>query len=224
MILDPTIGRLRADFAVGIEQRLEAAIARMEAIPAFLAQRRETVPLRRQGRNFVGLCPFHAEKTPSFGVDVEKKLYHCFGCQAGGDVFEFVMRIEGISFREALLLLAKEVQQFALTAFGITAAVHLAVVILRDLIQSRNRWANLTKAIGGVVLAVLIVSGGLAFSAVLGGDFAWNVIWTARTFILTDHDIGLNLKTLMRLLLILVVLAVFLWTIRKDLKAVLKKA
>jgi DNA primase len=68
-----------------------------------------SVRLEKKGRRLVGLCPFHSEKTPSFGVDTEKKLYHCFGCQAGGDVFDFVMRIEGISFREALVQLAKEV-------------------------------------------------------------------------------------------------------------------
>jgi len=122
------------------------------------------------------------------------------------------------------LLLAKEVQQFALTAFGITAAVHLAVLILRDLIQSRNRWANLGKAMGGVVLAALIVIGGLAVSAVLGGEFAWNVIWSTRAFVLTDHDIGWNFKTLTRVLLILVVFVVFLLSIRKDLKAVFKRS
>ena len=120
-------------------------------------------------------------------------------------------------------LLAKEVQQFALTAFGITAAVHLAVLILRDLIQSKNRWANLGKAMGGVVLAALIVIGGLAVSAVLGGEFAWNVIWSARAFVLSEDDFGINFKTLTKVLLILGVFAVFLISIRKDLKALLQK-
>ena len=136
---------------------------------------------------------------------------------------KLVYFLEVLLIAGSTLLLAKEVQQFALTAFGITAAVHLAVLILRDLIQSKNRWANLGKAIGGVVLVVLIVSGGLAFSAVLGGQFAWDVIWTARTFVMTDHDMGLNWKTLTRVLLILVVVTVFLWAIRKDLRAVFKR-
>ncbi|HEX6647983.1 MAG TPA: DUF3376 domain-containing protein, partial [Pyrinomonadaceae bacterium] len=135
---------------------------------------------------------------------------------------KLVYFLEVLLIAGSTLLLAKEVQQFALTAFGITAAVHLAVLILRDLIQSRNRWANLGKALGAVVLVVLIVSGGLAFSAVLGGEFAWNVIWTLRTFVMTDHDIGMNLKTLARVLLILVVFSVFLFAIRKDLKALFK--
>lgn len=68
-----------------------------------------SVRLQKRGRRLVGLCPFHGEKTPSFGVDADKKLYHCFGCSAGGDVFDFVMRIEGITFRDAVLLLAREV-------------------------------------------------------------------------------------------------------------------
>lgn len=67
-----------------------------------------SIRLTKKGRRLVGLCPFHNEKTPSFGVDAEKKLYHCFGCGAGGDVFDFVMRIDGITFPEAVLLCAKE--------------------------------------------------------------------------------------------------------------------
>ena len=63
--------------------------------------------LRRQGARWVGLCPFHEERTPSFSVDAAEKLYHCFGCQAGGDVFGFVQEKEGIGFPEAVELLAQ---------------------------------------------------------------------------------------------------------------------
>ena len=63
--------------------------------------------LRQRGRKFVGLCPFHAEKTPSFTVDAEKQLYHCFGCGVGGDVFSLVMEKENLSFPEALQHLAE---------------------------------------------------------------------------------------------------------------------
>ena len=136
---------------------------------------------------------------------------------------KLVYFLEALLIAGSTLLLAKEVQQFALTAFGITASVHLAVLILRDLIQSRNRWANIGKAIGAFLLVALIVSGGLAFAAVLGVEFAWNVIWTARTFVLTEHDIGMNSKTVARVLLILVVFTVFLWAIRRDLKALFKQ-
>src|SRR6478672_1282845 len=63
--------------------------------------------LRRAGANrFEGLCPFHEERTPSFGVDPVKKVYHCFGCGAGGDVFTFVQEIEGLDFIGALEYLA----------------------------------------------------------------------------------------------------------------------
>jgi DNA primase len=62
--------------------------------------------LRRQGTRFVGLCPFHEERTPSFSVDSAKKVYYCFGCEAGGDVFGFLEAKEGLEFREALEMLA----------------------------------------------------------------------------------------------------------------------
>jgi DNA primase len=65
------------------------------------------VRLRRAGRNFVGLCPFHSEKTPSFSVNAERGFFHCFGCGAGGTVFNFVMRTEGLSFPEAVESLAR---------------------------------------------------------------------------------------------------------------------
>jgi DNA primase catalytic core len=60
------------------------------------------VKLRKKGSNFVGLCPFHEEKTPSFTVNPKTNLYHCFGCGAGGDVIGFVCKKEGIGFREAV--------------------------------------------------------------------------------------------------------------------------
>jgi DNA primase len=67
----------------------------------------EYVPLTRRGQNHVGLCPFHSEKTPSFTVNEEKKLFHCFGCQASGNVITFLMRHEGMDFPEALRTLAR---------------------------------------------------------------------------------------------------------------------
>lgn len=64
------------------------------------------VKLRKAGAEFVGLCPFHKEKTPSFCVHPGKQVYHCHGCAAGGDVIKFAMGIEHIAFPEALQLLA----------------------------------------------------------------------------------------------------------------------
>jgi DNA primase len=63
--------------------------------------------LRRQGARFVGLCPFHEERTPSFSVDPQEKLYHCFGCQVGGDVFSFVQEKEGLGFSDAVEMLGE---------------------------------------------------------------------------------------------------------------------
>ncbi|MCD4840008.1 DNA primase [Neobacillus sedimentimangrovi] len=65
------------------------------------------VGLKKQGRNYFGLCPFHGENTPSFSVSSDKQIFHCFGCGAGGNVFSFIMDIEGISFQEAVVKLAE---------------------------------------------------------------------------------------------------------------------
>ena len=65
------------------------------------------VHLKRSGRNFFGLCPFHNEKSPSFSVSPDKQIFHCFGCGVGGNVFTFLQKIEGISFVEAVQTLAE---------------------------------------------------------------------------------------------------------------------
>jgi DNA primase len=67
----------------------------------------EQVRLRRRGRTFEGLCPFHEEKTPSFSVDPDKGLYYCFGCHQGGDIFKFLMQTSRLSFAEAVEQLAR---------------------------------------------------------------------------------------------------------------------
>ncbi|MBD1400630.1 DNA primase [Pelovirga terrestris] len=64
------------------------------------------VDLKTSGRNRLGLCPFHAEKSPSFSVNAERQFYHCFGCGAGGDAFSFLMQSEGLSFPDAVRRLA----------------------------------------------------------------------------------------------------------------------
>ena len=65
------------------------------------------VSLKKRGKNYLGLCPFHQEKTPSFTVSAEKQMYHCFGCGVGGNVFTFVMEHEKVSFIEAVRTLAE---------------------------------------------------------------------------------------------------------------------
>lgn len=66
--------------------------------------------LKRSGRNYFGLCPFHNEKSPSFSVSPDKQIFHCFGCGVGGNVFTFLMKIEGINFVEAVQMLAERAQ------------------------------------------------------------------------------------------------------------------
>ncbi|MBT4041254.1 MAG: DNA primase, partial [Rhodospirillales bacterium] len=66
------------------------------------------VQLRKKGREWEGLCPFHKEKTPSFTVNDEKGFYHCFGCGEHGGVFDFVMKTDGLSFPETVERLATD--------------------------------------------------------------------------------------------------------------------
>lgn len=67
----------------------------------------QSVQLKRVGRNWTGLCPFHNEKSPSFSVNADRQFYHCFGCKAGGDVFRFVQETEKVEFLEAVELLSR---------------------------------------------------------------------------------------------------------------------
>ncbi|TMQ72102.1 MAG: DNA primase [Candidatus Eisenbacteria bacterium] len=92
-----TRGALRSDDWV---ERVREASDLVEIV-------RQTVALKRVGRNWTGLCPFHSEKTPSFTVSPERGLYHCFSCKAGGDVFKFVQETEKVGFLEAVELLSR---------------------------------------------------------------------------------------------------------------------
>lgn len=67
----------------------------------------EHVPLKKSGKNYIGLCPFHSEKTPSFSVSPEKQIYHCFGCGEGGNVFSFLIKFSNFSFPEAVTQVGK---------------------------------------------------------------------------------------------------------------------
>jgi DNA primase len=80
-------------------ERVKQAVDIVEVVSAH-------TDLRRQGARWVGLCPFHEERTPSFSVDAQEKLYHCFGCGVGGDTIKFVEEKEGLGFAEAVELLA----------------------------------------------------------------------------------------------------------------------
>ncbi len=90
------------DFDLGPE-----VIARVREASDVVSVISDQVRLKRRGRTWEGLCPFHEEKTPSFTIDAEKGLYHCFGCHAGGDVFNFVMAQQNFNFPEAVEYLAR---------------------------------------------------------------------------------------------------------------------
>ena len=69
----------------------------------------DVISLQKAGRNYLGLCPFHGEKTPSFNVVEDKQFYHCFGCGRSGDVFKFIEEYQGVPFMEAVQILGQRV-------------------------------------------------------------------------------------------------------------------
>ncbi|MBI4411462.1 MAG: DNA primase [Deltaproteobacteria bacterium] len=83
-------------------EKLDEIVNRMDIVTLIS----EYTPLKKSGRNYKGLCPFHGEKTPSFTVSSEKQVFYCFGCSAGGDLFGFLMKIENLTFPEAVQKLA----------------------------------------------------------------------------------------------------------------------
>ena len=106
-------------------ERIKAANDLVEVI------REHGIELRRRGRTYFGLCPFHPDHTPSFAVSREAGLFHCFGCGAGGDVIRFVERRDEVSFREAVRRLAER--------------AGLSVDALTESSPSSGRRASLTR-------------------------------------------------------------------------------
>src|SRR5580765_2996992 len=86
-------------FSSATKEQIRAASDIVDVIGSY-------IPLKRAGANFVALCPFHKEKTPSFNVNPHKQIFHCFGCNKGGDVFTFVKEYENLDFPEAVRRLA----------------------------------------------------------------------------------------------------------------------
>ncbi|TDM13115.1 DNA primase [Macrococcus lamae] len=104
------------------------------------------VKLEKRGRNYIGLCPFHDEKTPSFSVSVEKQICHCFGCKKGGNVFQFLEQIENISFVEAVRRLGDSVGIQVEKSEPVTVANdHMKMIEMHELL--RDYYHYVLKAI-----------------------------------------------------------------------------
>lgn len=116
-------------------ERIRAANDIVEVISAYL-------PLKRAGANFVALCPFHREKTPSFNVNPQRQIFHCFGCHKGGDVFSFVMAYENIGFLDAVRRLAERARIPIEWERGPEAAAarHVKDLLLEMHEQIAQRW------------------------------------------------------------------------------------
>jgi DNA primase len=102
------------------------------------------LPLKKAGANFTALCPFHKEKTPSFNVNAQKQIFHCFGCHKGGDVFTFVQEYENIGFMDAVRRLAERARiplEFENTP-GAQESRHLKDQLLDIHEQLTQRWQN----------------------------------------------------------------------------------
>ena len=118
-------------------EQIRAASDIVEVIGAAL-------PLKRAGANFVALCPFHREKTPSFSVNPQKQIFYCFGCHKGGDVFNFIREYEGLTFVEAVKRLAERAHLPLLLESqpGQRQAEHLKETLWQIHEQVARRWQN----------------------------------------------------------------------------------
>ena len=148
------------------------------------------VELKQAGRNWKGLCPFHNEKTPSFNVNPDRQIFHCFGCQEGGDVLGFLMKHEGLTFPEAARALAGELgieipEEHDAVDRGLTARIFEA----NDLTQ--NLYRKSLRSPEGKVARSYLVSRGFdgATADEYGIGFAPDR-WDAVTVLLRDEKIS----------------------------------
>ena len=121
----------------GTREQIRAASDIVDVIGSYL-------PLKKAGANFTALCPFHKEKTPSFNVNPQKQIFHCFGCHKGGDVFAFVREYENIGFMDAVRRLAERAKiplEFENTP-GAQESRHLKDQLLDIHEQLAQRWQN----------------------------------------------------------------------------------
>src|SRR6185437_6487882 len=134
-------------FSDDLIERIRAASDIVDVVGSYL-------PLKRAGANFVALCPFHKEKSPSFNVNPQRQIFHCFGCHKGGDVFTFVKEYESIDFVESVKRLADRAKiplEFEQGA-GQQEARHLKDTLLEIHGQIAQRWHHclLNEAAGQV--------------------------------------------------------------------------
>lgn len=143
-------------------EQIRAASDIVEVISSYL-------PLKRAGANFVAVCPFHKEKTPSFNVNPQRQIFHCFGCHKGGDVFTFVKDYENISFMEAVRRLAERAHlplEFEQTP-GQEKVRYLKETLLQIHEQMCQRWqAALANDAAGQIARDYLAKRGVSAEAV----------------------------------------------------------
>lgn len=143
-------------------ERIRAASDIVDVIGGYL-------PLKRAGANFTALCPFHKEKTPSFNINPQKQIFHCFGCHKGGDVFTFVKEYENIGFMDAVRRLADRAKiPLELDATpGAREARHIKDQLLQIHEQMAQRWQNLlANEAAGQVARDYLAKRGVAAEAI----------------------------------------------------------
>src|SRR6202142_3560957 len=143
-------------------ERIRAASDIVDIIGSYL-------PLKKAGANFVALCPFHKEKSPSFNVNPHRQVFHCFGCHKGGDVFTFVKEYENIGFMDAVRRLAERAKipiEFDQTP-GEQQSRHLKDQLLEIHEQITQRWQNaLLNEAGGHLARDYLAKRGVSADAV----------------------------------------------------------
>lgn len=149
-------------FSQSTLEQIRAANDIVEVIGAYL-------PLKRRGANFVALCPFHREKTPSFHVHPQRQIFHCFGCHKGGDVFTFIQEYENLSFPEAVRRLAERagIPLIRETDPEEQSRRHLRERLLDLMEQITRRWQNvLAREAAGQLAREYLARRGVSAEAV----------------------------------------------------------
>src|SRR5947207_5544968 len=124
------------------------------------------LPLKRAGANFVAVCPFHKEKTPSFNVNPQRQIFHCFGCHKGGDVFTFVKEYENIDFPDVLRRLAERAKIPLEYEQGTGESRHLKEKLLQVHDQITQRWQSaLTNEASGQIARDYLLKHGVSDEA-----------------------------------------------------------